>query len=179
MNNIEKVRQAYSDFAKYKEDVQNSAVLIDNGIIPVCLLLAQPIVKALTAFRESHKNTFPSDLGSGGFINEEKWDEAIDEMIFAFEYISNLSPKQLLHSRLFITPVRDNEIKRVQNGCELFGRYFYYLQHMWEPWMYKVVEEVEANTTVVSTGRRWYCVIAGLTRNILKIRRSCLESSSG
>ena len=60
--------------------------------------------------------------GYPGFLSSmEKWDEILDHIIYAMEVLSN----DKLH---YGCDLNQKEWKRVQKGCNLFGKYF---QDLW------------------------------------------------
>lgn len=73
--------------------------------------LAQLILPRLKRFREVHHG-FPG----GEDMTEQKWAETLDKMIFAFEWDCDEDRKY--------AGFDDEEYKRVQEGHELFGKWF-------------------------------------------------------
>lgn len=80
--------------------------------------LSKRIIKPLKAFRNSNLMSFPMD-----FASVEEWEKALDEMIFAFEYLNaDEFPPDEPPETYF---ERSKEMaERQQRGFELFGKHF-------------------------------------------------------
>jgi len=71
--------------------------------------IAKYILPRLKAFKKTYSG-YP--LG----LTEEKWDDMIDDMIFAFEYEVNQWDLE--------EPFNKKELKRIEKGFKYFGKYF-------------------------------------------------------
>ena len=77
--------------------------------------LAKKIIKPLRAFRNYDRMSHPAE-----FKSSEEWQRALDEMVWAFEYL--LSGEGIDDDFDFKKLQEDSE--REQKGFELFGKYF-------------------------------------------------------
>ena len=69
--------------------------------------LAREIAPRLKAFKALKKHGWPDD-----FESQEDWDQAIQKMIDAFELVKDYSPSY------------DEDVRTVDQGVELFCKYF-------------------------------------------------------
>lgn len=80
--------------------------------------LSKKIIRPLKAFRNGNLASYPMD-----FASVEEWEKALDEMIFAFEYLNADEfppdePAETYQKRSF------EMAEREQRGLELFGKHF-------------------------------------------------------
>lgn len=62
----------------------------DKDLWNVDYSLGMIIVKYLKAFKKSKRNSYPSC-----FNNMEEWEEVLDDMIYAFDYLANVQDKDM------------------------------------------------------------------------------------
>lgn len=80
-------------------------------------VIAKFILPRLIRFKEI-TNAYP-----GGEMTEEKWDAALDDMIFAFQWVILVNDNEVDYFKLSKKEESDNQ-KRHERGMKLFAEYF-------------------------------------------------------
>tara|TARA_B100001059_G_C17313398_1_gene323075 strand:- start:99 stop:485 length:387 start_codon:yes stop_codon:yes gene_type:complete len=94
-------RIIYPMLVKFKADAMSFPTTLDQNDVPYFLQLKEGL---------SEEAEFD--------IYEKQWEWVLNEMIYAFDLVSNCEDSY--------PPLEENE--RMQNGLELFGKYF---RHLW------------------------------------------------
>ena len=94
-------RIIYPMLVKFKADAMSFPTTLDQSDVPDFLQLKEDLTE---------EEEFD--------IYEKQWEWVLNEMIYAFDLVSNCEDSY--------PPLEENE--RMQNGLELFGKYF---RHLW------------------------------------------------
>lgn len=121
-------KEAYYAVKYFFQKLFRKSHCSDKDFFSLDLHLATIIHKKLKAFREFDPGSYPSELDS-----YETWMNYLDKMIMAMEYVkvkwSDDSKIAKFGKKWGINPFDTPLIeKEVQNGLELFGKYF---KHLW------------------------------------------------